>query len=309
MTLARLGKLTGKAFELWRTLRFIVTHPLNKKRKLASLRRFAFWQISSRLAPGPIAISFVNESKLLVSPSMTGATGNIYVGLHEFEDMSFVLHALRACDVFVDVGANIGSYTILAGAVVGARCIAFEPIPETYHHLTRNINLNGISAITVAENIGIGSKDGELRFSAGLDTINHVLGVGEGYEGGVAVPVKTLDHALNDIHPAMVKIDVEGFETEVIQGALQILERGSLLAIIMELNNSGDRYGFNEISLHERMLRYDFKPYAYSPFNRALLLLNGTNTRSGNTIYIKDVERVRRRLESASPFIVIGQSV
>ncbi len=74
---------------------------------------------------------------------MNGATGNFYTGLHEFEDMSFVLHALRSTDVFVDVGANIGSYTVLAAAVVGAQCIAFEPILETYGHLLQNVNLDG----------------------------------------------------------------------------------------------------------------------------------------------------------------------
>jgi hypothetical protein len=77
----------------------------------------------------------------------------------------------------------------------------------------------------------------------------------------------------------------------------------------MELNSSGDRYGFSEISLHERMLKSAFKPYAYSPFSRALLPLDGANTKTGNTIYIKNVEQVRLRLESASPFSVNGQSV
>lgn len=57
---------------------------------------------------------------------MTGATGNIYVGLHEFEDMAFLLHVLRRTDLFVDVGANIGSYTILAGGAAGAKLLLNE---------------------------------------------------------------------------------------------------------------------------------------------------------------------------------------
>jgi thymidylate synthase len=64
---------------------------------------------------------------------MTGATGNIYAGLHEFEDMAFLLHLLRSEDMFADVGSNIGSYTILASGVVGAKSVAFEPVPSTYH--------------------------------------------------------------------------------------------------------------------------------------------------------------------------------
>jgi hypothetical protein len=55
---------------------------------------------------------------------MTGATGNLYVGLHEFEEMAFLLHFLRPGDLFADVGANVGSYTILAAVAVerGTHC-------------------------------------------------------------------------------------------------------------------------------------------------------------------------------------------
>ena len=76
---------------------------------------------------------------------MTGVTGNIYAGLHEFADMAFVLHFLRAGDLFADVGANVGSYTILASGVVGCRTVAFEPDPVTAAALERNINLNKIA--------------------------------------------------------------------------------------------------------------------------------------------------------------------
>ena len=77
------------------TLSFLLNHPLSQGRKLATLRRFAAWQIGARLVPGPVACPFANGSSLLVRPGMTGATGNLYVGLHEFADMAFVLHVLR----------------------------------------------------------------------------------------------------------------------------------------------------------------------------------------------------------------------
>ena len=78
------------------TARFIIDHPLSQGRKLANLSRFACWQIGARLARGPVAAQFVNSAQLLASPGMTGATGNVYVGLHEFAGMSFVLHFLQA---------------------------------------------------------------------------------------------------------------------------------------------------------------------------------------------------------------------
>ena len=102
--------------------------------------------------PGPVAVNFVNETKLLVAPGMTGATGNIYTGLHEFQDMAFALHVLRPNDLFVDIGANVGSYTVLA-ASVGAKSISVEPIKIAFDHLMRNIHLNGISDRVDARNM------------------------------------------------------------------------------------------------------------------------------------------------------------
>jgi hypothetical protein len=129
------------------TARFIIDHPLSQGRKLANLSRFARWQIAARLARGPVAVQFVNSAQLFATPGMAGATGNVYVGLHEFVDMSFVLHFLRPNDLFVDVGANIGSYTVLASAAVGANCISFEPNPEAWEWLCKNINLNNATSL------------------------------------------------------------------------------------------------------------------------------------------------------------------
>ena len=77
------------------TLSFLLNHPLSQGRKLQTLRRLVAWQIGARLVPGPVACPFANGSWLLVQPGLTGATGNLYVGLHEFADMAVVLHVLR----------------------------------------------------------------------------------------------------------------------------------------------------------------------------------------------------------------------
>jgi len=299
----------NKISSILKTLRFITSHPLNKDRKLASIRRFICWQMGSRLVPGTVALNFVDESRLLVSPGMTGATGNVYTGLHEFEDMAFVLHVLREHDLFVDVGANIGSYSVLAGAVAKANCIAFEPIPATHRQLLNNIHLNAIHEIVEARNIGIGRENGELKFTVSLDTVNHVACDTELGVPTLRVPVETLDDALSEKRPTIIKIDVEGFETNVIEGSTATLSRDSLLAVVMELNGSGSRYGFDEAALHRKMLACNFQSFTYSPFDRKLISLEGKNRASGNTIYIKDEPQVRNRLESARAFSVNGRSI
>jgi FkbM family methyltransferase len=301
--------MISKLLRFYRMLRFITEHPLNRKRKVASMLRLVSWQLGSRIASGPVTINFVNDAKLLVRPGMTGATGNIYTGLHEFEDMAFVLHVLRTSDLFVDVGANVGSYTILASAALGVKTIAFEPIPTTYGHLVDNIDLNGVHDLVIAHNIGVGAERGELIFTSSLDTVNHVLGAAESDIASTKIAVNTLDEMLGESRPTVIKIDVEGFETRVIDGAAKALSRDTLLAVVMELNGSGERYGFDESTLHARMLGYAFRPFTYSPFTRQLLSLEGKKSTSGNTLYIKNLERVQERLVSAQPFTVLGHTI
>jgi len=295
---------------LLNTLTFLARHPLTKDRKLSAFARFIAWQLRARLVPGPVAVNFVNNSQLLVERGMTGATGNVYAGLHEFEEMSFVLHCLRPQELFVDVGANIGSYTILATAVVGAKCLAYEPGPGAYQWLIRNVNLNGVQNSVVPRNIGVGGEKGVLLFSRDQDTVNHVLIDGEKPGGGnIPVEVEPLDVLVGSEHPVLIKIDVEGYETAVIAGAQEVLRKESLIGVLMELNDSGRRYGYNDENLHSQMLDYGFKSFKYHPFERVLQPLEGTNRGSDNTIYLRDIEKIMQRVKGAPAFNVLGQSI
>jgi FkbM family methyltransferase len=285
---------------------FHCKHPLNRTDKLSSLTRFARWQIGSRLLPGAVSMPFVNESRLLVSPGMTGATGNVYCGLHELEDMAFVLHCLRDTDVFVDIGANIGSYTVLASGAVGARTISVEPIPSAYTYLIDNIRINNIQSKVSPLNIGLGSSKGTLRFSSDRDTMNHVLVENEEVESIVEVAVDTIDNIVADSPPSLIKIDVEGFETEVIAGADQTLSNPTLLALIMELNGSGHRYGYDEEALHNQIVSYGFTPSRYQPLKRLFSTVKEKGT-SGNTLYVRDFEAANERLQTA-PKYKVGKS-
>lgn len=280
------------------SLRFVLGHPLNRARKLSAFARWLRWQIGSRLQPGAVLVPFVEDLGLLIRAGMTGATGNLYCGLHEYEDMALVLHALRKDDLFVDVGANIGSYSML-GAASKAAVVAFEPIPATFAWLQKNVAVNGVADRVGVLNQGVGRGAGLLRFTAGLDTVNHVLAVDEFAEDALEVPVVTLDQALAGRSPNLIKIDVEGFETEVLAGAEQTLADPALMAVIMELNGSGARYGFDEDSIHQSMLERGFQTYRYDPEKRALLPLQGKRSDSGNTLYVRDFERLSERVRSA----------
>ena len=156
---------------MWNLLLFVWRHPLNRNGKWAALLRVLRWQLAARLLPGPMGLPFVEDTFLFARRGMTGATGNWYCGLHEVREMAFVLHLLREDDHFLDVGANIGSYTILAGGGVGARVTAVEPIPETFAHLERNVALNGLASQVRTCRLGLSDQTSILRFTTGLPQV------------------------------------------------------------------------------------------------------------------------------------------
>ena len=291
---------------LFKFILFLLSHPLNKSKKWNSIKRFLFWQLGSRLLKGDVFVPFVNNAYLCIRRGMTGATGNVYTGLHEFEDMGFLLHLLRVGDLFVDVGANVGSYTVLASAVVGSNSVSIEPAPMTFSFLERNIRLNNIDSLVEALNIGVARNIGFVKFTQTLDTMNHVVPIQEICESALEVKVDTLDNILQGRNPFVLKVDVEGFETEVIGGAHKTLSNQSLSAIIIELNNSGERYGYDDYLVHSAILEYGFQAYAYDPFNRNLKLLRWEDRQPGNVIYIKDFNAVIERVKSSSKYFVVN---
>lgn len=291
---------------LMNTYRFLADHPLTRDRKFNALTRWLRWQIGSRVLGWPVAVPFVNDTRLLARPGMTGATGNIYCGLHEFEDIGFVLHFLRPGDLFVDIGANIGSYTILASAA-GASAISFEPVPATFEALLDNIHLNRLATRVDARNQAVGRTQGQLEMIADQDTTNQALRAEDQYTGKtIRVPVITLDDALQDKSPKLIKIDVEGFETEVLAGSTTTLRNPSLRAVIMELNGSGARYGFDEGTLHQHMQAIGFRPCRYEPLTRRIVDLMGQQSTTGNTLYLRDPDAIQAEVSQAPTYRVIG---
>jgi FkbM family methyltransferase len=281
---------------LLQTLKFIYNHPYNAGNRFAGILRFVRWQIKSRLTNQPTQYQFTQNAKIYAWKGLAGVTGNIYCGLMEYEDMGFLLHFLRPNDKFFDIGANIGSYTLLASAEVGAHSTCFEPVPSTYQSLINNIALNNIEHITQPHNIGLGKENGNIKFTQGLDTVNHVATEGE--MNTIDVPVKKLDDITIGNMPLLIKIDVEGFETEVLNGAENTLQDPQLKAIIIELNGSGSRYGFDEMQIHQKLVHHGFKTYTYNPKQKELVALPSFGMH--NTIYIRDVPFVMERLQSAN---------
>lgn len=286
-----------------RMYRFLGRHPLTRNAPLAGMGRVARWQIASRLLPFDMAMPWIGGTRLMLRRGMTGATGNWYTGLHEPQDMGFILHFLRPDDLFLDVGANIGAYTILASGVAGARTIAVEPGNEALAMLGTNVCLNAlVDRVTIAP-VGISDRDGTAHFTSGLDTVNHLT---EGPRPGtVEIEVRSLDSLVAGRVPVCIKMDVEGAEYDALSGAEGLLAAPGLRALILELNLNIEAAGHTAREIHTLLAGHGFRAYTYDPMTRSLRPPDAAT--SENVIFVRDEAFVTDRLANAPIFNVLDQ--
>lgn len=161
-----------------------------------------------------------------------------------------------------------------------------------------NININRFQGLIRPVNIGVGSKSNKLMFSSELGPTNHVVIEAVSVNNAVAVEVEKLDNIAQEA--TMIKIDVEGFESEVINGAGDLLRSTALVAILIELNGLGVRYDFKDDDIHDQLLNYGFIPVYYDPVSRSVVELDHHNI-TGNTLYVRKSSELETRLANAKP--------
>jgi FkbM family methyltransferase len=279
---------------------FFATHPLTRKAPLKAWARFVSWQIRSRMQE-EVIVPWIAGQRLAVRRGMAGATGNIYVGLHEFADMMFVLHFLRRGDLFLDIGANVGSYAILASGVCRATTWAFEPDPNTVRSLKRNVAINDLDELVTVYELALGAIEGEVPFSIGQDTGNRVT-TSSGEKNVRMVSQQRLDALIGGDPQSimMIKMDVEGYEEEVLRGAEALLANECLKIIDIEWPTSWIR---------EALSSYHFTSAYYDPFSRKLQREPVDIFSSSNSLFVRDWEFVNSRLTTANKIKVLSHSI
>lgn len=149
---------------------------------------------------------------------------SIWLGIEEKRELQFISRILRHGDTFVDVGANIGLWSLTAAVLVG-RCghvIAFEPNPMSYARLMHHVQLNAADCIS-AYNMGLGDWNGIAVISMPpAHNLSRILDKGSARESAgstrAKIQISTLDTMLDGPIVGM-KIDVEGHEEAVLRGA------------------------------------------------------------------------------------------
>ena len=220
----------------------------------------------------------------------------LYDLFYEPRLMLFIEDWLRADDVFVDIGANIGIYSLIASRKCGpGRIIAIEANPNIFQKLKLNLEVNGLTDV-VAVNCAAYDTLGQIEFDlVDGDCEGRILDYQElPTSTKINVEADTLPNILhkNNLQAvSIIKLDVEGAEIEVLKGAEQLLRDESPVIII-------DFY-MREVA--DFLEKFDYNPYRYSGSEKKQLLkISGTAKREHGSIFIKSdqIDLVRSRFNS-----------
>jgi FkbM family methyltransferase len=169
------------------------------------------------LRDGPIDYSFREMNYRLNIRDNTGEQGILLNAAYNSDELAFLAGGLKPGGVFVDVGANVGLFSLPLAMVVGpkGKVLAVEPDPVIRRRLEINVAANNAPAVRIIP-LALGDREGEVAFIQDGRNLGHNR-VGE--SGGITVPMKPMLTVLTEAGVTRVdafKIDVEGFEDKVL---------------------------------------------------------------------------------------------
>ena len=201
--------------------------------------------------------------------SMPGNWSSLAIYIQNYRDpgvQRFIGRNLAPGSTFVDVGANIGTYTVLASAVVGpsGKVVAIEPHPVIFKYLQRNVAANELQNVFAME-VAVGAKRqiALMQYSKKNPGETHVTS--QFHAETTKVPMARLDDVLSGLGILTVdylKIDVEGYELSVLHGAKRVIDASRNIIIQIELVDAyAERYGHSTADIAEFLLSMAFIPH------------------------------------------------
>lgn len=197
----------------------------------------------------------------------------LYLGFHRLgwmggEQKAFLEQTVRPGMHVLDIGANIGLYTLLLSRLVGpaGTVIAFEPDPQLFEALTENCRKNSVTNVHLC-NLAVGAHSGtKILFRSLLNAGDNRLAEVDPSDlrRAVEVRVATVDEIVGDRPVDFIKIDTQGWEGEVLAGMQRVLARNSTLQICLEYWPSGLKAaGYNPVDLLSGLTRMGFHLYQH----------------------------------------------
>ena len=252
------GREAGAVRQSLMVLGYVVGHPANRGHRLRALLRAVRFQVRGRLLGRPSTARVGDSMRLTVPLHASGASKAVYANPPDYAEMMAWRRVLGAGDLFLDVGSNAGLYSVWA-ADCGASPIAVEPDQLSVARTRDNLRLNAIRG--EVHQVALADRPGTMLLTRGDDAVNHLLTEASGQERSEAqvVEVRTLSDVLGDRRCRGAKIDVEGYERLVLEGARQVLAREGIDVVQLEWNSlSHAHLGESREPVHALLTEYGY---------------------------------------------------
>ena len=214
---------------------------------------------------GELFISTRNGGLLSVDAANLDIYASIYNGGGAWEPhvMNTCARILRPNDVYYDIGSNTGLFAIDAAvSVAGLKIYAFEPQPTLAKHIRHSIKANNLRNVQCLELL-LGQEEGQKKFYLANHSIHASLSPREKNFKELLLPMHTIDGVVSSGQieaPDIMKVDVEGAELMVFEGAQETLARATP-SVVFEADENMVRMGVETQSLFNRLAR--IVPYAF----------------------------------------------
>jgi FkbM family methyltransferase len=217
----------------------LVSRPDFRRNPLRAIWRRLLWRLRWKVAPHRPWVLALNGRDHIITPKSGAGALIYYQGCSEPATTAFFCRFLSEGMVFIDVGAHIGEYVILASRLVGlsGEVHAFEPQPLVADLLTRSLKINGIANCVLNRSAALdidGSVELEIADEPSTAAVRTGSNVAPRARGSkLLVPSVRLDtywaKAMNGRKVDVIKIDVEGAELFVLEGAQDLLQQNPVL--------------------------------------------------------------------------------
>ena len=243
----------------------------DRQSKLQSIIKHLFWQLRKFFNLFPYQQK-ISKSLIIAEDKYNGVSALINcMVMYDYNNMHLIKILLENGGTFFDVGANIGSYTLIASEQPKANIYSFEPHPKTFSSLMNNVRLNNRSNVKVF-NLAVSERDEPVFFSNLIQSpINHILNNYD--DNSISVNSIRMDTFIckNKIVPEFVKIDVEGYEYSALLSFGKYLD--SIKIFFIEYNQQAERNLINNLLERNYIGPLNFN-YEHRMFSRKLKDIN-----------------------------------
>lgn len=214
---------------------------------------------------------FLNGTKIRCWPDTHAIRDLAYYRIPDYIQMQFLLDYLKPGDNVLDVGANLGLYTVLCASLVGAEgsVDSVEAVPETAKRLLSNVALNMFNTRVRVHQVAVGSDAEWAEMTTDREAANRMVLGATSPGPTVRVPVRNIDDIAGRPDYALGKIDVEGREWDAFRTAERILASHRPPVWIVEINGGLFEYGHQVSPFVEWMSGRGFDPWMYDLETRA----------------------------------------